>query len=974
MKNRYKPFIILSFSLAIFHGAFAQRIIQGVVKDKYTGEPMVGVSVALMGSARGAVTNIEGQYNIEVPTESAQLLFSFFGYSEQRIEVKGMDYLAVSLIPIFDPTLLTSNGACVSVYSKPLNAATPVNFNQGNITNPIQLAQGKLAGLSITRPGSDPNQDFIVRVRGLSSLISETAPLIVLDGVPGVDLQLIDPNDVESITVLKDAASAAIYGMRGAAGVLLITSKKGAQKSTVTYTGQVCVDQARRYNLLNANELIAAGGRDLSPNEDIDTDWQNEVLQTGISTNHNLRLSGAVGKGTIRTSFNYRDVQGVLRKSGLQQYNGSVSFSQKALSDRLTIQANIYANVREANYSSLNAYQHAISTSPTMAVRSDAPEYAQYGGYVQQDLFIYLNPTAMIDQNKNDGKTTQVLGNVRADFEIIPGLTAGLQVAQALSNGNYGQYFSKESKATGINRNGYAVQSQQQSNNNSLQLTGNYVHQFNAFGVNILGGYAWQRYQQAGLQVEAGNILSDAFENYNLGAFLDITRGNASISGYSNQNTLIAFFGRAQVNFNNLYFLEAGLRREGSSRLSKNNKWGAFPFMSAGVDLSRFLTINNLQQLKLRVGYGISGQQPGQSALSSATFAQGTLFYYNGGFTPSYGLTRNENPNLKWEEKQELNIGLDFALHNGRITGSVDWFKQRTSDLIQQMTVAVPPNVSTSTYLNIAEITNNGLEISLNWEDLIKSKNFSWSMGAVLTANNLVLSNAGRNDTLPISSMPFPGACCATYNIIYSGSRLGEFWGPVRQGVDADGTVIYKDIDRNGQLDPYSYNRDQTYLGSGLPAFEFGWSSSLTLHHFDLNFLMRGAVGHDIAHENRALYENFDVFSNMWNKPVTKYIDKNVRSASNRFNSYFLEKGSFVRLDNCTLGYNVTLKPGAWFDKFRIYVGGQNLITLTKYTGLDSEVRYIDNYQANNPVSPGIDRNSTYPLARSIFLGVQVGL
>lgn len=985
---------LLAVFVLLCNVAMAQRTVKGKVTDAETGEGLIGATVSVVGTTRGAVTDIDGNYSVDVPPGATQLRYAYTGYGEEVVALGASNLADMAMKPgtVLDEVVVVGYG---TVKSKEVTSAVASikaeDFNKGNITSPAQLIQGKVAGVSISRPGSDPNGDFSIRLRGLSSLSSGTSPLIVVDGAPAININLVDPNDIASIDVLKDGSAAAIYGTRASAGVIIITTKKGQSGRTVAdYNGTVAFDNvAKRYDVLGAEEFVSYGGADLSPEDPAggtNTDWFDEITQTGISQVHNLSLSGGAGRGNYRLSFNYRDVDGILRTSGLKQYNGGVSISQKVFNDRLTIDGSLMLTTRDADYSFLEAFRYSIINNPTAGVRDENnPEYDRWGGYVEKDLFDYFNPVAMIEQNFNRGRVNRLFGNAKADLVILPGLVGGILVGQERQNATYSEFYSKQSKFRGAGRNGLGVQGTDNYVNNMLEATLRYNRDFGAnnnFG--ILGGYSWQQFDYFGNRQEAGNIITNELENNSFGNFLDVSRGLASVTSYRNENRLIAFFGRANFNFDDTYFAQVGVRYEGSTRFGPDNQWGLFPFVSGGVNLEKLLNLNGVDQLKLRAGYGVTGNQPNENSLWRRTYVQGPQFFYNGSYVPSYGPNRNPNPALKWEEKGEFNIGVDFAFLDYKFTGAFDFYNRLTKDLILALTVPVPPNLSSTTFDNVASIRNVGFEALINWNNAIDKENFKYTPGLVFNTYNTTLEDFGRDDTLRIANVGAPGQNEVFYTIVYSGAELGQLWGPERVGVNEDGTVQYADINGDGVVNDASiegFNADQTQIGDAIPAFELGFNNTFTMGRWDLNFLLRGVFGHDLVNEYRVFYENLDPTASTWNKVKTEYFDPNV-TGKNRYNSYHVENASFLRLDNATLGYNFKLPASSWFTKCRAYVNGQNLFTITNYSGVDPEARVGDTGAVDNggrqslslnPLAPGIDRRSTYFLARTISFGVNLG-
>ena len=861
-------------------------------------------------------------------------------------------------------------------------------FNRGNITDPIQLAQGKIAGLSITRPGSDPNGRFVTRVRGLSSRTSNTEPLIVLNGVPGASLYLIDPDDVVSFTVLKDASATAMYGMRGASGVILVETRKDRpDRLYVEYDAQLAIDKnTDQYKVFNAAEFIQAGGQDLSPNTNTDTDWQDAVLRSGISQAHHLRFSAPVGQGAVQAALHYRNANGIVRETGLQQFSGQLSLRQSLWKNRLHLSGGLMAAQRQADYGFPEAFHYAATFNPSAPVTTTDPQWASFGGYVQPQLFDYFNPVAMIEQNANRGQTDRWLGRLEASLELFRGFTLATQVAQEHSHTFNGEYYDPKSNYRGNNQQGSIRRFDGKQNSRFWETRGEYKLHIGAHTtLQLTGGYAWQQFDYEATDTTATGVFG-LDKTSSLSEYEPLLLAPAYTQGgfSKGKNTLAAFFGRLQVNFRERYFIEAGLRREGSNRLGRNKRWGSFPFVSAGADFSKIFALKKLDRLTLRTGYGIAGQQPAADGLSRQVLSPSYNVYYNGEFIPGYSPSTNENPDLKWEQKREFNIGLDAALPGNKLTASVDFFSNTSADLIYGLQVPQPPNIAAVTYANVIELSGKGLEASFRWNTILKSEKTDWSAGIVFSRYTIEVAKNGIDAPYMVGYPGAPGMCCAQYVLIRDGDPLGQLWGPVRKGLDNTGMPIYEDINRDGTVSATSldaFDQDQTLIGSGLPKFELGFQNDLRWRNFDLNIFFRGTFGHDLMHENRLFYENpASAMFTPYNRIQTIYFDPRY-AGSNRVENTYVEKASFLRLDNLTLGYAFRIPEEKWLKKARVYVGGQNLFTITSYTGLDPEARLADPGNTDNgarynappePFLTGIDRRPTYPFARTFLLGAQV--
>jgi TonB-linked SusC/RagA family outer membrane protein len=971
--------LLTLIALALCNFAIAQRSIQGTVTDEATGEALIGANILVMGTSSGTVTDFDGAFSLTVPAGFEVLEFSYTGYTTKRITLGPENVLNVTLSAgqLLDEVVVT--GYTTQRAREVTSAITSVkaeDFNQGNVTNPAQLLQGKVPGLTITRPGTDPNAGFAIRLRGLSTFGANIQPLIIIDGAIGASLANVDPLDIESIDVLKDGSAAAIYGTRASSGVIIITTKRGREGvTTVDYNGFVSFDgQDRTISVMTPQEYLAIGGTNFGTQ----TNWIDEITRTGISQSHNLSLSGGARNTSYRVALNYRNVNGIALNNGFNRLNGRLNLSQSALNNRLKLNGNLTITTSNHEFGFNQAFRYATIYNPTAPIRvteqnnpTQVPVsfFDQYGGYFQQDLFDFLNPVAILEQNINDGRENTILGSFQASYDILPGLTAGAFYSREYGTQLIGRYYSKQSFFVGTNRNGFAERIDNQRYNELFNTTLQYVTDFGSTTFKALGGYEWNELNFEGFSINGGDFVTDAFTYNRFGTSRDFRVGLGQANSYRNDYRNIAFFGQLEFNFDNTFFVRGILRREGNSRFGPENKWGTFPAISGGVDLTRALGITGFDNLKLRVGYGLTGAIPGQNFLSQLIFQPAGNFFFNGNYVPSYGPNQAPNPNLKWERKGETNIGVDFSLFSYRLSGSIDVYDRTTRDLIFNATVPVPPNISSTKFLNLGELRNRGLELGLNYIAVDKPK-FRWE-----TAPNL---NIVRTKLISLSNDEFdfgserlianagsPGQNNQPMLRLKEGEPIGQIFGPVFIGVGENGVPLFEGVTPGQEANPSDYQ----VLGNGYPDFEFGWNNTFRMGKFDFNFFLRGAVGHSLINQFRQFYEPLDNVT--WNRINTKFFDPNLRNAA--YSSYYVEDASFMRLDNATLGYSFSLPSGAAFKRIRLYLSGQNLFTITGYTGVDPEVRYLDLEEGNNALQPGIDRRNTYYLARTILFGVNFG-
>lgn len=964
----------------------AQRTVSGIVTDGESGEPLLGASILVVGTSVGTITDFDGNYSLEVPEGSSTLRFSYTGYSSTDVEVGDQTTLDVSLYSGTDLEEIVVTGYGTQKAKEVTGSIAHVgaeDFNRGNINDATQLLQGKVGGLVVARPGSNPNQGFSIRLRGLSTVGASTEPLIVIDGVLGGDLNSLEPQDIESIDVLKDGSAAAIYGTRGASGVILVTTKRGrAGTSVVNYSGQVTMENIDRIvDVLNADEYRAfGGGNDLGSS----TDWFDEITQTGVSHIHNVSLSGGSQNTTYRISANFRDVKGIARTTGFDRLNLRANLVQKALNDRLTITANIAGSTEDEGLGFDQAFRYATIHNPTAPVRFE-PSHADYGrwdGYQQQVLFDYYNPVAIIEQNTHIGEKKTIAANIRGDYNLTDDLVFGIFYSQQRSNDLEQWYFDKNDFLVGENRNGLARQRNDEERDQLFRTELRYNTTYGGTQLSAFAGYEYQDFVFSGFGAEGGDFLTDAFRFDNLGAANDFANGLGNIFSYRNSNKLISFFGRVNLNFNNTYFMTASLRRDGSSRFGADEKWGLFPAISAGVDLVSAAGISSFDQLKFRAGFGVTGNNVGDSYISLQRFvAQDQLFFYNGDYVPSYGPTLNPNPDLKWERKTDINVGLDFALMNYKLTGSLEYYNATTDGGIFLFNVPQPPNLAAQTYFNVGEVNNQGIELGLgynvnlrnggNWKiDFTGSRWFVPELVS-LTDESRGVSLGGHRDGANLGS---PGQNGTPLIRLEEGAPIGQIWGLLYDEdnlVREDGQWNIIDVNNDGTDDKI---KDRTVLGNGFPKYNLGLNNNITMGNFDVNVFFRAVLGHDLVNTFRAFYEAPSQIS-AYNILRTS---ENIRDLTDQpqFGSYHVEDASFLKLDNLTIGYSIgddKLPNG--FTQMRIFFTGQNLFTITGYSGISPEPRLTDeDFSSFGSLAPGIDRRNTYFTARGYTFGINLGL
>jgi TonB-linked SusC/RagA family outer membrane protein len=957
---------------------FAQQTVTGKVTAADDGSGIPGVNVLEKGTSNGTVTDSDGNFRISVGS-NATLVFSFVGYSAQEIAVGSQAVVNVSLqsdVTSLSEVIVVGYG---SQDKKEITSSVvslgDKEFNKGNINDPAQLLQGKVPGLSVYNRGGDPNSGSTIRLRGLSTVGQNTSPLVVIDGVIGASLDNVDPNDIESVNVLKDGSAAAIYGSRGSSGVILVTTKRGSRKSgemAVTYNGYVSAATISRLQpIMTPSEYIAAGGNDLGA----ETDWIREVTRTGISNVHNIAVSGGNNSTTFRVSTNFRNVQGILKGSEFDQINARANLTHTTLNDKLKLDLNMAITNRESNYSFNEALRYAVLYNPT------APKRFDNGSYFQAILFDNFNPVAIIDQNINEGNRKNINYNAKLDYSITDNLTATVSYGQQFDNVSNGEYYSSQSLFRGLNRNGLARRYISERKFSLVETYATYSKAFSKINMDISGGYSFQQAEFQDLFIEAGDFPSDALGYHQLEASGDrLNPGKVNISsGRTPKERIIAGFGRVNLTYDNAIFFNASVRREGSTKLGKDNKWGIFPALGVGVDLNHYLDLGNVDVLKFRAGYGLTGSLPNDNGLSQSGYGYSTQG--GGAVTP----TRGASADLKWEEKAEINLGIDFGF-KGKLTGALDVYTRDIKDFILQTAVPVTEDPSGIKFRNAGSLRTRGMELSLNY-NAVQLGQVRWTPGIVASTYKTTLESFIINEQIR-AELGAPGQNATFMTRVAVGEELGQIWGPVFDRVnETTGAPVFKDLNGDGTIisapaEALNPNGDFRQLGRGFPTLELGWTNEFSYKNWDFNAFFRGAFGHSLVNSFRAFYEPIDPGAiNSYNRVITDKAVSGLTSA--QYSSLYVEKADFVKLDNVTIGYRIKTGSSSLVRNLRIYANVQNAFVITNYTGIDPEPVLADPGPSDNGgflpasadvLSPGIDRRGTYFAARTFTFGINIGL
>jgi len=959
----------LSFSLlSELSGQDTQtRIITGVVRDAATGFPLPGVNVSVKGTQTGTITNLEGSYSISSPS-GAVLVFSFIGFEIVEANTVGMTIVDVmlkeSLEQLDEVVVIGYGSATKKEITGSITSLKSDDFNKGAYTDAMGLIQGKVAGLTISKPdGADPQGGYEIILRGTNTLTSGQGPLIIIDGVAGADLKNINFEDVESVDVLKDGSAAAIYGTRGTNGVILITTKRAKSGVTsVEYSGQVISQVAPRgVETLSAEEFryaIANYAPDKIGNDHgASTDWFKEITRPlPISQRHSLAISGGTESISHRTTFNIENNQGLLKDNEARKYLFKTNIKQNALRGKLELDVNFIMGVRDYKPANYSLFYQAFIQNPTQPVYD--PSNTAFGGYSSLPGIEYYNPVAMLNERDRNGKSNDLGQNMRATLNLAQGLKWVNFVSYSTSTWEESTYFTKYFPGR-IGREGEAEISNGGNNNLQYESMVNYVKSVNNHNIQAVAGYSYQEFGSRSNYMINSGFDSDLLGVNDIGAGSALQEGQGEMGSYRESNKLISFFSRVMYNYDGRYLASASLRREGSSRFGANNKWGSFPSLSLGWRLNNESFLESadwLKELKFRAGYGVTGNQDFDNYKSLILMGRAGKFYYNGGWINSYQPVSNPNPDLRWERKQELNVGTDFSVFQNRLGGTIDYYYRSSTDLLYTYEVAVPPYLYKELFTNVGTISNQGIELTLNGKP-VKKGNFEWNTIFTFSKNTNKLTKFSNEEfTNKYIEMGWIGGALPQYSQrIEEGESLGNFYGLVWTGLDENG------LDKYGNLNPVGFPV-ATIIGNAYPFCTLGWSNAMVYRNWTLNMALRSNIGGKVLNLYRAYYENWQTLGTR-NVVYTQFENPEfVGNAS--YSSKYVEDATFLKLDNLSIDYNLKLKVKN-INSIHLSLVAQDVFTLTKYKGLDPEVNL-------SGLEPGIERLSYYPRTTSITFGVNL--
>lgn len=1000
---RLKALLTLLVGLFLSIGAFAQQIaVKGHVKDT-TGEPVIGANVLVKGTTNGTITDFDGNFMLNVPKD-AILSVSFVGY--KSAEVKAASTVMVTLeddSQVLDAVVVIGYGSVKkNDMTGSVTAIKPDKLNKGLITNAQDMMTGKIAGVSVVSKGGAPGEGATIRIRGGSSLTAENDPLIVIDGLAmdnkGVKglanpLSMVNPNDIESFTVLKDASATAIYGSRASNGVIIITTKKGqaGARPTISYDGNVSVstvkstvdvmdgDQFRSF----IKDIWGEDSEAYSKLGNANTDWQKEIFRAAVSTDHNLTISGGLKNMPYRVSFGYTNQNGIVKTSKFERYTASVSLAPSFFEDHLKVNANLKGMIAKNRYADGSAVGSAVSFDPTQSVRSDDPYHQYYfDGYFQWNTDASSlnddtwkrtfngnapgNPVALLEEKDDRAISKSLIGNLELDykFHFLPDLHAHVNGGMDLSTGK--QYTDVSPYSSTNNYYGSYGWEQKDKYNLSLNAYLQYSKDFtDKHRFDVMAGYEWQHFHDTsdqeywGLYPLSNNVVENRGQRYN----------NTS-SGSATESYLVSFFGRVNYTLLDRYLFTATVRQDGSSRFHKNNRWGLFPSFALGWKLKEeaFLKdVDVLSDLKLRLGYGITGQQN----INSGDYPYLAVYETNkdGAYYPILGegatyRPNAYNPDLKWEKTTTYNVGLDFGFLNNRINGAVDYYYRKTTDLLNSVFVSAGTNFKNKVLSNVGSLENSGIEFSINAKPVVTT-DWTWDLGFNITynKNEITKLTTGDSENYYVAAGDNIGGGRDMKAMAHAVGHPASSFYVYQQVYDENGKPIENEfVDRNGDG---TINGDDRYFYKKPTAdVLMGLTSRLSYKSWDFSFSLRASLNNYVYNSVEAGGSDCNPtsvysFGALNNRPLMG-VANNIQNLKDNtlLSDYFVQNASFMKCDNITLGYSFKKLFGAPIGG-RVYAAVQNVFTITKYKGLDPEVE------------KGLD-NNIYPRPLTTLIGLSL--
>ncbi|WP_313516722.1 SusC/RagA family TonB-linked outer membrane protein [Sphingobacterium sp.] len=945
-----------------------QQKITGTVKDS-KGEALSGATITLKGSRIKTQTDVNGNFELSDVPAGSTLTVTMIGYLNQDVPVTGNSVNVVLSEDAqgLDEVVVVGYG---SLDKKELTSAVttikPKDFVPGTVS-PLLSMQGKVAGLNVSsNNGSDPNSSVSVQLRGVNSVNASQGPLVVIDGVPGGDVNSVAKEDIESISVLRDASAAAIYGTRASGGVILITTKRPQiGKPTVNFTSEYFMETVRkRPQVLSPEKFVEVGlGDDLGHR----TDWYDEVTNKNpFSHRQVLNVSGGSEDANVYATFVKRDAKGIALGSKRGEIGGRVNTNFRFFDGFAELSTNASYNQVDADFTNNDIFNMAMVLNPT-ETPYNANDLTGYnvlvGGYD------YWNPVAEVMLRDDRRQYRYLLANSTLKLNLTDYLSTSATVG-IKSNSEHGSFFRSAqhrlSRQDGID--GYASQAFQRNLDRVFEWTVNYTRRWDEHSVNAVGGYSYQDFNGRGFDMNNSDFPVDGIKENDMGTGSFLPDGRAGMGSWRNPWVkLAAFFGRVNYSYLDRYIVTATARYEGSSKFAPENRWGFFPGLSLGWRMSQepfMKDVTFIDDLKFRAGYGETGNEGFGAEVSTRMYSADTWFLQNGQWFRTYGVKHNQNPGIKWEVKKEYNLGMDFTILNNKLSGRFDIYKRKIDDLIYDISVSQPPAIHDKTTMNVGSMENNGFEFELNY-NAVQKENFSYRTSVVASHNTSKLNSLWGSQTFSDrKGFPAPGSPGSAVRL-YPGEEIGRFFLWQFAGFTDDGYWMLYDKDGNA-FDVRDKNKtvgDKKFVGQAIPTIQLSWNNEFTYKNWDANIYMRSWIGHDVFNMINMYYSLPNVKGqNVLDEAYEKHKDI---KGEKELSDYWLEKGTFLKVDAINIGYTFNREMIKPFKSLRVYATGRDLFVFTKYSGLDPEVNI-------NGLDPGFEERNVYPKTRTFMMGLQL--
>ena len=951
----------------------AQITVKGTVVDEQ-GEPLIGATVMVKGSSQGTATDLDGNYTLINVNAKATLAFSYVGYNSVEEAVNNRTVINVTMsensTQLGEVVVVGYGSLEKKEVSSSIVQINRDEFQQGGMNNAMEMLTGKVAGLNVaTTAGANPNGSSDIQVRGASSISASNGPLIVIDGIAGGDIRNLASQDIESMTVLKDAASAAIYGTRGANGVILITTRRGTGTegvTSVTYDSYFSMNFARnKPDVLSADEFRRSRR---SNDYGYSTDWYDEITRDyGYDINQYLALDGTTRNGSYNASINYKNARGLDIVSKREEYGARLSVQQRAVNNHLTFTIGLNGRKVKETWGNDGMFDTALTLNPTM------PVFNEDGSYFQPTTATGIrNPVSELKLNDSQGNRTYLLGNADIKYDIWHNSNHSIstQLSYSLHYNDLKSDYYTPSTAGESFWNGYkgrASITYQKWWTNRVEWLANYSWVNDANQAKLMVGYNWERSMWEQMFEENSDFTFDNSLWHGIGSGSYLKDGMANMYAGKSESTLIGFFGRINWNWKNLLMAAASIRYEGSTKFGKDHKWGAFPSASIAWEIANMEFMHPytdiVQSLKPRFSYGVTGRSDFDAYKSIATYSPNGSYLFDGSWVNGYAPSSNPNPNLGWEKLTSVNVGVDFVLWN-RVRGSVEYFDRRSNDLLYNYTAPQPPYVYPTILVNVGTTKNTGVEVAVD-ADVFTGTPVTWTTGVNYSYGTTKLTKLS-NDIYQAAYLDLyqkPGVGTSEYFFrVEEGGQIAQFFGYKTAGVDENGTLLIYNAD--DEVIPVTQGNpdDKRNIGNGAPRHFLSWNNTVRYGNWDLGVQFSGAFDYKIFNMRRYGMGLEGCGSD--NVLRSAYLDEAAFASGGVISDYFLENGDYFKLQNVTLGYTFPFKGNKIIDSLRLYLAAKNLFTITSHKGNDPST------VPSTGITPGIDSNSAYPYATSVTFGV----